>query len=151
MQAGEYAMRTVPGFILAPLIAAVIEHYAAVSIFVGPWTSDYMASAAIMVLYAYVAAILFGVPAYLLLRRLRWGGFLSYVLVGAFIGALMEMASWVAMAYGQNGMSLWASLWLPFENAQYLPHTYALVIACGALGGSAFWLITSPRRDLTSL
>jgi hypothetical protein len=78
-------------------------------------------------LFAYLPAVVFGIPLYLLMRRLRWNGLLGY-LIGSF---LLGVSPFWALRGFEADLSL-----------------FGVVVGGGGgvSSGLAFWLLVRPDR-----
>ena len=133
--------RIMAAFLIAPIIPAAL--YAA--LLAGPWGPTYLGALKMVAVFgAYPAAILFGVPAYLVLKRRVKPSFLSLCLVGGAVAA----TPWLLLAvlsnhdYAtinnrvtvQNGHRTWFG-WI---------ETFKLVGQCfvlGTVGGAGVWMV----------
>ena len=153
MDQKKLSPRWLTGFLIAPLIPALVMLALA-----APDIFNAKAASAIGFLAAvgYGTAVLFGIPAYLLMERYNYKGLQNYLLAGAGIG----IAPWlgffvlsVSVLFNEvfpghhNAMALYAmtgSILVAF-----------LMIPCmiaGAASAAAFWIIVRPdlRQEVTS-
>ena len=135
------AWRVLLGFLLAPLVPAIVFSLLA--------SGDLSAVSTAVIYGGYPPAIVLGVPAYLLLRNRLSPRVWLAMLAGGIIAAL----PWVALAllppaasYAEvgpcvsviDGKRTWCEL---VESAKFA----AIVFALGALGGVVFWLCAAWR------
>src|ERR671914_31534 len=123
--------RAVIGFLVAPVVGVAVSTLVVLpSEVYGIWWIYLLAGSGI----AYLSALLFGLPAYLLMKRvmrLRWWQVIS-------AGALCGLPFWLVSEY-------------PYTTAYFRAQAMtnlALYVASGAIAGFVFWVIT--RRPAPS-
>jgi len=100
-----------------------------------------------LAVFGYPAAVLTGLPAHLLLRRLGWSNGIVYIIAGFVAGLLAEMLYAVALAITDDRPEpLLARLGETFGFILFGPELTILIGASGALAGLAFYLIAEPVR-----
>jgi hypothetical protein len=115
--------RLIAAFLLAPWVTSAV--------FAGALSPDARSFGGVLIVFilyaafAYVAEVILGLPAFLIYRRLRWGGFISHGLGGVALGLLA--ASSVAVIYS------------PFT--RMAPGEFVLCMAAGAASGLTFRFI----------
>jgi hypothetical protein len=89
----------------------------------------------------YPAMLILGLPAYLIFRKLRWTGLLSYFLVGLLIGATVATVIFSPAILGN--IDHWST-----SPKSLAPSAAIFVLASiyGALSSSVFWLVARPDR-----
>ncbi len=130
-------LRTMIGFIISPLapgllltavVACATEHAGAA------WSVLFVSAA-----LAYPAAIVVGVPMYVLFRRWGWSGWRTYIVAGPLLG-IAALAGWSV----SKRMGDW--LGLSRETVFVAPLFVAAVMICGMVAALCFWLIVRPDR-----
>ncbi len=76
--------RLIIAFTVSPLVTPLV-----LSVF--DYTEGYYSSFGVYALFAYLAVLLFGLPAFLIYRALRWTNSVLFVLGGGLIGYLVSM------------------------------------------------------------
>jgi CBS-domain-containing membrane protein len=130
-------VRTVIGFLLAPLVPAV-----PIAIF-----SDYFA-ALLMAIMGYPAVLVLGVPAYLILQMRAWLRWPAYVTAGFIVGALYKILYNVLSAVLEA--EPWAELRFEVTRTLDQPLSMWLAVWSGGVGALTFWLIVRPDRHHSS-
>ena len=132
-------MRTVLGFLVAPLVAPVL--FAVAALLFGGSTLDarFVAGYGIWVGYIVIAGL--GIPTYLVLRLLRWRSLAAYAVVAFVLGVLAFEFLWMAPL---------TPLWVLLKDW----YIAAFCGLSGAIAGAAFWIIARPdtrsRESLTA-
>lgn len=141
--------RVIAGFIVAPLAAPVVGLLFAAALF-AIYPGDPIAGVPgfieLTAIIGYAAAVIIGLPLYLLLRLSRRRNLLAYVGAGLLAGVLTyELTSFgglhgfvleaarFGVAFALNAAWGWLQLEIPCA-------------AAGALGGAAFWAIARPDK-----
>ena len=130
------AYRTVAGFLVAPMMPALVL---AGMVLAAGGDSQTLGYAAFAGYISYPFALLVGLPAFLFMRRKRWDGVRAYALAGLALG-LTFLALFVGLAGfdGDAADSAWLNL---LSNlAVMLP----FVLACAVVSSVVFWLIARP-------
>lgn len=147
------AGRAIAGFILAPLIVAIMIAGAIFLVTVASHPAGFSAAfwtATIALIYASVAgwafAIVFGVPAYLLLKRLRIVSPWPTIAVAALIGALFPwLTHWYALdpssSVSINGCEIVARGVTTACGYRHLALDTIMPAFIGAVAGLVFWLV----------
>jgi hypothetical protein len=125
--------RAAIGFLVAPVIGVALSTLVALPTeFYALWWIYLLVGSAI----AYISALVFGLPAYLLMKRatvLQW---------------------WqVAVAGGLCGLPFWFVSEYPYTTAYFRNQgmtNLALYVASGVIAGLVFWLITRGRAPSNS-
>lgn len=130
------AYRTVAGFVVAPMMPALI--LAAVVLAAGG-DSQTLGYAAFAGYVSYPFALLVGLPSFLVMRRKRWDGWRSYAVAGLVLG-LVFLAVFAALvgADGEKANSAWLAL---LANLAFL---LPFVLACALASSMVFWLVVRP-------
>lgn len=130
------AYRTVAGFVVAPMMPALI--LAAVVLAAGG-DSQTLGYAAFAGYVSYPFALLVGLPSFLVMRRKRWDGWRAYAVAGLFLG-LVFLAVFAALvgADGEKANSAWLAL---LANLAFL---FPFVLACALASSMVFWLVVRP-------
>jgi len=124
-------MRPVFGFLVAPPLGVLVPFVVLAGLrsanqeVFSPVALIYLATA---VSVAYASALIFGVPMFLLLRRLRWLGF-WHVLAGSALCAI----PFAIFEFQQTRM-----IYAPSEVST---HWFASALAISLLAGAIFWLV----------
>lgn len=134
----QRSLRTVAGFLIAPLVPSLIAA-------VGALFTDGPSAAALFfvvgVLFGYPVALMVGVPLHLIFAIRNWTGLSAYVIAGLLLGLL------------SYGSSFLAAIVFGGETIAELRYTFspglALIAAiAGLLAAVSFWLIARPDRVL---
>jgi len=130
------AWRTVAGFVVAPMMPALI--LAAVVLAAGG-DSQTLGYAAFASYVSYPFALLVGLPSFLVMRRKRWDGWRAYAVAGLVLG-LVFLAVFAALvgADGEKANSAWLAL---LANLAFL---FPFVLACALASSMVFWLVVRP-------
>jgi cation transporter-like permease len=130
------ALRTVAGFVVAPMMPALI--LAAVVLVTGG-DSQTLGYAAFASYVSYPFALLVGLPAFLVMRRRRWDGWRAYAAAGFVLG-LVFVGLFTALVGvdGEKANSVWVSL---LANLAFL---LPFVLACALASSMVFWLVVRP-------
>jgi len=130
------AYRTVAGFVVAPMMPALI--LAAVVLAAGG-DSQTLGYAAFAGYVSYPFALLVGLPSFLVMRRKRWDGWRAYAVAGLVLG-LVFLAVFAALvgADGEKANSAWLAL---LANLAFL---FPFVLACALASSMVFWLVVRP-------
>jgi hypothetical protein len=117
--------RAVIGFLVAPVVGVAVSTLAVLpSEFYGLWWVYLLVGSAI----AYLSALVFGLPAYLLMKRVMRLQWWQVIVAGALCG----LPFWLVSEY-------------PYTTAYFRNQgmtNLALYVASGAIAGLVFWLIT---------
>lgn len=127
--------RTLTGFFVAPALPGALLYL--YNFFWKGYGDAAVVGPFIFVLYGYAAALVLGVPVYLILKRKGIRSLSVYCLVGALIGPIFFVISEALMAY-------------PGTFAVRLQHAYAAALAAAvysSLAAIAFWTIALCRRQ----
>ena len=99
------AWRILLAFLIAPVAAPFVFVFL-FSVFVNDvWPGDLLALRLSVLLYAYGAEILFGIPAWLLFRRYRVTSYWAYLVTGTGIGVIV-----FAIVIGSVSRRTWSEL-----------------------------------------
>lgn len=130
------AYRTVAGFVVAPMMPALI--LAGVVLAAGG-NSQTLGYAAFAGYVSYPFALLIGLPSFLLMRRKGWNGLRAYAVAGLVL-ALVFVALFAVTAgfEGDAANSAWLNL---LANLAFL---LPFVLACALASTVVFWLIVRP-------
>jgi|GEM_PF-2343656 len=130
------AYRTVAGFVVAPMIPALI--LAGVVLAAGG-DSQTLGYAAFAGYVSYPFALLVGLPSFLVMRRKRWDGWRAYAVAGLVLG-LVFLALFAALVGvdGEKANSAWLAL---LANLAFL---LPFVLACALASSMVFWLVVRP-------
>ena len=136
MSARSRAYRAVAGFVVAPMMPALI--LAAVVLAAGG-DSQTLGYAAFAGYVSYPFALLVGLPSFLVMRRRRWDGWRAYAVAGLVLG-LVFLALFAALVAldGAKANSAWLAL---LANLAFL---LPFVLACSLASAVVFWLIVRP-------
>lgn len=121
--------RTIIGFIVAPLIVPLL-YLAATSVFGGYRSADL---ALYIAQYAYLTALLGGLPMHITLSRLGWTTLHDYAVYGVLLGLVATLIT------------------------ERPPLEFSIIIevglsaVAGAVAGGVFWLIARPGRGKAAL
>ncbi|WP_439614645.1 hypothetical protein [Reyranella sp.] len=133
------AYRTVAGFVVAPMMPALI--LAGVVLAAGG-DSQTLGYAAFAGYVSYPFALLVGLPAFLVMRRRRWDGWRAYAVAGLVLGiAFLALFAALVGVDGENAESAWLAL---LANLAFL---LPFVLACGLAASMVFWLVVRPDLD----
>lgn len=116
--------RPIAGFLLAPLMAPFL-YLATATIFGGFVSFDL---AVLTGEFAYVTALLGGLPLHIVLSRLGWVSLHDYMVFGFVLGA-------VSVLIGEHA---------PIEFTSLMQA--GLAAGCGAIAAAVFWLLVRPDR-----
>jgi glycopeptide antibiotics resistance protein len=130
------AYRTVAGFVIAPMMPALIL---AGVVLVAGGDSQTLGYAAFAGYVSYPFALLVGLPSFLLMRGKRWDGLRAYVLAGLVLG-LIFLALFAGLAGFEGDAANSALLNLLANLAFLLP----FVLACALASTVVFWFIARP-------
>jgi len=130
------AYRTVAGFMVAPMMPALV--LAGVVLAAGG-DSQTLGYAAFAGYISYPFALLVGLPSFLFMRRKRWDGLRAYALAGLALG-LTFLALFAGLAGFDGDAADPAWLNLLANLAVMLP----FVLACAVVSSVVFWLIARP-------
>ncbi len=126
-------IRALLGFLVAPAIPALVLWLLNLGALHGGGTLVFL----LLAPFAYCAAIVLGIPAYILMRRWRAQGLLVYVMVGAIVSALFAIAI--------QGIDIISNLFSAPEHGMALLNNSMRMALIGAVyGGTAsfvFWVI----------
>ncbi len=130
------AWRTVAGFVVAPMMPALI--LAAVVLAAGG-DSQTLGYAAFASYVSYPFALLVGLPSFLVMRRKRWDGWRAYAVASLVLG-LVFLAVFAALVGvdGEKANSAWLAL---LANLAFL---LPFVLACALVSSMVFWLVVRP-------
>lgn len=130
------AYRTVAGFLVAPMMPALV--LAGVVLAAGG-DSQTLGYAAFAGYISYPFALFVGLPAFLFMRRKRWDGLRAYALAGLALG-LTFLALFAGLAGFDGDAADPAWLNLLSNLAVMLP----FVLACAVVSSVVFWLVARP-------
>jgi len=126
------------GFLVAPIAPALV-FYLVQLIFVPPWEAAW--GMKILVPFAYLSALVMGIPVYFVLQRKQVASVLAYTVSGAVIGLACH-----AMVFGSLALMNWKAY--P-EHALLLLKNSAgsgvLAVSYGAIAGLVFRLVAGRR------
>lgn len=129
------AYRTVAGFVVAPMMPALI--LAGVVLAAGG-DSQTLGYAAFAGYVSYPFALLVGLPAFLVMRRRRWDGWRAYAVAGLGLGIVFLTLFAALVAFdGEKAESAWLALLA----------NLAFVLACALAASMVFWLVVRPDLD----
>jgi hypothetical protein len=130
--------RALAGFLVAPVVPALFL-YLVQWIFVPRWEAEW--GVKILVLFAYLAALVMGIPMYFVLRRNQVASMLVYTVLGAVIGLACY-----ALFFGSLALMNWKAY--P-DHALLLLKNFAgsgvMAVSYGAVASMIFWLIAIRR------
>lgn len=130
------AYRTVAGFMVAPMMPALV--LAGVVLAAGG-DSQTLGYAAFAGYISYPFALLVGLPSFLFMRRKRWDGLRAYALAGLALGlTFLALFAGLAGFDGDAADPPWLNLLANL--AVMLP----FVLACAVVSSVVFWLIARP-------
>ncbi|MBU8876532.1 hypothetical protein KQ910_22355 [Reyranella sp. MMS21-HV4-11] len=133
------AYRTVAGFVVAPMMPALI--LAGVVLAAGG-DSQTLGYAAFAGYVSYPFALLVGLPAFLVMRRRRWDGRRAYAVAGLGLGIVFLTLFAALVAFdGEKAESAWLAL---LANLAFL---LPFVLACALAASMVFWLVVRPDLD----
>lgn len=128
--------RTVAGFVVAPMMPALIL---AGVILVAGGDSQTLGYAAFAGYISYPFALLVGLPSYLVMRRKHWDGVRAYAYLGLALGVLfLALFAGLAGVEGDAANPAWLNL---LANLAFL---LPFVLVCAVAATLAFWLIVRP-------
>ena len=128
--------RTVAGFVVAPMMPALIL---AGVILVAGGDSQTLGYAAFAGYISYPFALLVGLPSYLVMRRKHWDGVRAYAYLGLALGVLfLALFAGLAGVEGDAADPAWLNL---LANLAFL---LPFVLVCAVAATLAFWLIVRP-------
>ncbi len=133
------AYRTVAGFLVAPMIPALIL---AVVILAAGGDSQTLGYAAFAGYISYPFALLVGLPVFLVMRRRQWNGWRAYGLAGLALGfVFLALFGGLAAGFDGDPESLaWLNL---LANLAFL---LPFVLCCALASSMVFWLLVRPDR-----
>ena len=133
------AYRTVAGFVVAPMMPALIL---AGVVLVAGGDSQTLGYAAFAGYVSYPFALLVGLPAFLVMRRRRWDGWRAYAVAGLVLGiAFLALFAALMGVDGEKAESAWLAL---LANLTFL---LPFVLACALAASMVFWLVVRPDLD----
>lgn len=136
LSARSRAYRTVAGFMVAPMMPALV--LAGVVLAAGG-DSQTLGYAAFAGYISYPFALLVGLPAFLLMRRKRWDGLRAYALAGLALGlTFVVLFAGLAGLDGDAADPAWLNL---LANLAFM---LPFVLACAVASSIVFWLIARP-------
>jgi hypothetical protein len=119
----ERVMRTVLGFVLAPLTPALL--LGGFPLFLGARFGEFVWSLGFAMAIGYPVALVAGLPLFFFLRWRRWVSLWHYVVVGMFVGAGLYL--WL----GQAAHAAWLFI----------------SMLCTTIAAASFWVIARPDKD----
>jgi hypothetical protein len=126
-------IRVACGFLIAPGIPALVLYLINLRLVPSP---DAQFGAVIVGILAYTAALIVGLPAFLLLRRRQPTGILGHAVLGGMLGLIFYVLIVCVLLSGYQS---------PFAHAISLFRSYAMSAVFGAgyaaVAGALFWLI----------
>lgn len=130
------AYRTVAGFVVAPMMPALV--LAGVVLAAGG-DSQTLGNAVFAGYISYPFALLVGLPAFLFMRRKRWDGLRAYALAGLALGlTFVVLFAGLAGFDGDAADPAWLNL---LANLAFM---LPFVLACAVVSSVVFWLIARP-------
>jgi hypothetical protein len=132
------ALRALVGLLVAPGIPALIL-YLIQPIFVARWEAEW--GAKVLVLFAYLSALVFGIPVYFVLQRKQVTSLGAYVALGASIGlacCVLFFGSLVLLnwkAYPDHALAL-------LKNSA---GSAVMAVVYGSIASLIFWFIAIKR------
>ena len=133
------AYRTVAGFVVAPMVPALM--LAGVVLAAGG-NSQTLGYAAFAGYISYPFALLVGLPSFLLMRRKGWNGLRAHVFAGLILGLVfLALFAGLAGLQGETANTAWLNL---LANLAFL---LPFVLACALASTTVFWLIARPDRQ----
>lgn len=130
------AYRTVGGFLVAPMMPALI--LAAVVLVTGG-DSQTLGYAAFAGYVSYPFALVVGLPSFLVMRRKHWDGWRAYAAAGFVLGfVFIALFAALVGADGEKADSAWLAL---LANLAFL---LPFVLACALASSMVFWLLVRP-------
>ncbi len=130
------AYRTVAGFVVAPMMPALV--LAGVVLAAGG-DSQTLGYAVFAGYISYPFALLVGLPAFLFMRRKRWDGMRAYALAGLALGlTFVVLFAGLAGFDGDAADPAWLNL---LANLAFM---LPFVLACAVVSSVVFWLIARP-------
>ncbi len=132
----ESAIRTLAAFAIAPIAPGLLM--TAVWLLIGKWygSANWIAMASTA---GYPTAVLFGVPAFLLMQWKGWTSVGAYAIAGALLGLVPTFVVVMAVIDIAGGVDALGS-----DRVQSLGLITAIGLVCGLVGGLSFWLIARP-------
>ena len=128
-------LRPLLGFIVAPIMPGVVIG-GVLMLLGGHLNGGGGLAVKVAAHFGYPAALIGGVPLYLLLRWRGFNGWLAYLSAGALLGSLLFLKEFVLF----NGASFAAALNNIIENAPLL----LLAIVCSMFAAWCFWMMAQP-------
>lgn len=130
------AYRTIAGFVVAPMMPALILAGVVLAAGGDSLTLGYVVFAGYV---SYPFALLVGLPSFLVMRRRRWDGWRAYAVAGLVLG-LVFLALFAALVGldGEKANSAWLAL---LANLAFL---LPFVLACALASSMVFWLVVRP-------
>lgn len=130
------SVRTVAGFIVAPMMPALVL---AGVVLASGGDSQTLGYAAFAGYISYPFALLVGLPSFLFMRRRGWDGVRAYALAGLVLGlAFLALFAGLSGLDGDDADPAWMNVLASL--AVMLP----FVVACGVVSTVVFWLIARP-------
>ena len=130
------AYRTVAGFVVAPMMPALVLAGVVLAAGGDSQTLGYAVFA------GYIScpfALLVGLPAFLFMRRKRWDGLRAYALAGLALGlTFVVLFAGLAGFDGDAADPAWLNL---LANLAFM---LPFVLACAVVSSVVFWLIARP-------
>jgi hypothetical protein len=143
--------RVVIGFVLAPISAAIALSAFEAVYFQIPGGQRFREAIALYAFGAFPTAIILGIPAFLILKKLVRATLLACAATGAVIGAL----PWFLFGLiPQRGYNAWTDGKPTVIDGEMTPYGWLqfvefllLIAAAGAVGGALFWIIAAGRSE----
>jgi hypothetical protein len=141
-------MRTVLGFVLAPVAGAI-----AFALLVLAAYSDQHGAASILSAFhagveiAFAGAVVAGVPTHFILRPLRWGAWYGYAAAGLLLGCF-AVAFRISLSAWDYGTSSGVHNVLSAITFDFLPYG-PLGAITGVTTGLVFWIVARPDGPVT--
>ena len=130
------AYRTVAGFLVAPMMPAVILAGVVLAAGGNAQTLGYAAFASYI---AYPFALLVGLPAFLVMRRKGWDGWRAYAVAGVALGLVfLVLFAGLAGFEGDAANPAWLNL---LANLAFL---LPFVLVCALSSAMIFWWVARP-------
>lgn len=130
--------RALVGFLVAPVVPALVL-YLVQLIFVPRWEAEW--GVKILVLFAYLSALVMGIPMYFVLQRKQVASVLAYTVLGAVIGLACY-----ALFFGLLALMNWTAY--PDHALLLLKNSVGsgvMAVSYGAVASMIFWLIAIRR------